>query len=67
MAKAWVEKDTTTGGTIGGLSGFIILLYLWLYLGKPDFLAHFSKLVFSLNDLLRCVVPVVQVWGLYEV
>ena len=28
--KAWVEKDTTTGGTIGGVQGFVVFLYLFL-------------------------------------
>ena len=25
--KAWVEKDTTTKGTIGGIQGYVLILY----------------------------------------
>ena len=28
--KAWVGNGTTTGGTIGGVHGFVIFLYLFL-------------------------------------
>ena len=25
--KAWVEKDTTTKGTIGGIEGYVLILF----------------------------------------
>ena len=34
--KAWVEEDTTTKGTIGGIQGYVLILYSNIFNSKPS-------------------------------
>jgi len=57
-SKAWVEKDTTTGGTIGGVQGFVITvlcIYSLLNLLTED---HLEK-----ENVLLCCMQVEKMDG----